>query len=124
MTCMTIVYHMVSVRPDGKVVVSRIGKVCWYGIVVSTKTYSVTMTPSEARQMAKAMRDSYGHFLKEDIDSVEVLCEPYETYQITWANRNRAEVEDIRCRESDGDGWSWEFAQAIDEAASEAEAGE
>ena len=125
MNRMTIVYHMATARSDGKVVAFRIGKVCEDGVVFSTMTHSVTLTPEEARRMAEAMRDTNGRFLKEDGDStVDVWCEPYEAYQITWARENGAEVcEPIGCREGAySDGWSWEFAQALEDAASEAEA--
>lgn len=76
--------------------------------------------------MASAMRDNFGRFLKEDGDStVEVWCEKYEAFQITWTCKGGAEVcEEIYCVESGGDGWSWEFAQALDEAADEAEVSE
>ena len=68
---------------------------------------------------------SYGSFFKEDVDSVEVWREPYEANWIIWAREGDEEVcEDFRCVESGGDGWSWEFAQALEDAASEAEAGE
>ena len=127
MNRMIIVYHMATARSDGRVVVFRIGKVCEDGVVVSTMTHSVTLMPEEARQMAEAMRDTNGRFLKEDGDStVDVWCEPYEAYQITWTRENGAEVcEPINCCEGAySDGWSWEFAQALEDAASEAEAGE
>ena len=127
MNRMTVVYHMATPRSDGKVVVSRITKVCRDGVVVSTMTHSVMLTSDEARQMANAMRDNFGRFLKEDGDStVDVWCEPYEAYQITWTRENGAEVcEPIGCCErAYSDGWSWEFAQALEDAASEAEAGE
>ena len=70
------------------------------------------------------MRSTYGRFFKEDVvDSVEVWCEAYEGYGVLWKREGGAEVcEEICCCESDGDGWSWEFAQALDEAADEAEA--
>ena len=124
MNRMTIVYHM-AIPTDGKVIVSRIGKVCRDGVVVSTMTHSITLTPDEARSMARAMRTSYGSFFKEDVDSVEVWCEPFEAYRITWTREGGEEVyEDFRCFESGGDGWSWEFAQELEDAASEAEAGE
>ena len=126
MNRMTVVYHMAAPRSDGKITVTRVGKVCRDGVVVSTMTHSVTLWPVEARWMAEAMRDSNGRFLKEDGgDTVEVWCEPYEAYQITWKHKGGAEVcEQIYCVESDGDGWSWEFAQALEDAASEAEASE
>lgn len=125
MNRMTIVYHM-AIMSDGKVVVTRVGKVCEDGAVVSTMTHSITLTADEVRRMAEAMRATNGHFLKEDgFDTVDVWCEPYEAYQITWTRADGAEVcEAINCSESGGDGWSWEFAQALDEAASEAEASE
>ena len=113
MNRMTIVYHMATARSDGKVVVFRIGKVCEDGVVVSTMTHSVTLTPEEARQMAEAMRDDdSGRFFKEDGDqSVEVLCEAYEGCGVIWKRKDGAEVcEVICCCESGGDGWSWEFA--------------
>ena len=125
MNRMTIVYHMATARSDGRITVSRIGKVCEDGVVVSTMTHSVTLTSEEARRMAEAMRDTNGRFLKEDGDStVDVWCEPYEAYQITWTRENGAEVcEPIGCCEGAySDGWSWEFAQALDEAADKAEA--
>ena len=127
MNRMTIVYHMATPRSDGKIAVTRITKVCEDGVVVSTMTHSVTLTPEEARRMASAMRDNFGRFLKEDGDStVDVWCEPYEAYQITWVRENGAKVcEPISCREGAySDGWSWEFAQALEDAASEAEASE
>lgn len=135
MNRMTVVYHMATPRSDGKVVVSRIGKVCRDGVVFSTMTHSVTLTSEEARQMAEAMRDTNGRFSKEDGDStVEVWCEEHEAFlwfeereasQITWTRKGGAEIcEEINCCESGGDGWSWDFAQALEEAASEAEAGE
>ena len=126
MNRMTIVYHM-AIRSDGKVVVTRVGKVCEDGAVVSTMTHSITLTADEARRMAEAMRATNGHFLKEDgFDTVDVWCEPYEAYQITWTRADGAEVcEPINCCEGAySDGWSWEFAQALEDAASEAEAGE
>ena len=127
MNRMTVVYHMATPRSDGRIAVTRVGKVCRDGVVVSTMTHSVTLTPHVARLMAEAMRDEdFGKFRKEDgFDTVDVWCEPYEAYQITWTRADGAEVcEAINCSESGGDGWSWEFAQALDEAASEAEASE
>lgn len=123
MNRMTVVYHMATPRSDGRIAVTRVGKVCRDGAVVSTMTHSVTLTPEEARRMAEAMRTS-GSFFKEDVDSVEVWCKPFEANRITWAREDGEVVyEDFRCFESDGDGWSWEFAQALDEAAHEAEEG-
>lgn len=126
MNRMTVVYHMATPRSDGRIAVTRVGKVCMDGVVVSTMTYSVTLTPDEARQMAKAMRNPYGRFSKKDGDStVEVWCEEYEGYEITWRRKNGAEIvcEPMNCCEGAyGDGWSWEFAQALEDAASEAEA--
>ena len=135
MNRMTIVYHMATPRSDGRIAVTRVGKICRDGVVVSTMTHSVTLTSEEARRMAKAMRDDFGRFLKEDGDStVEVWCETYEAFlwleeheafQITWTRKGGAEVhEDFCCHESGGDGWSWEFSQALEDAASEVEASE
>lgn len=123
MNRMTVVYHMATPRLDGRIAVTRVGKVCRDGAVVSTTTHSVALTPDEARRMAEAMRATYGRFFKEDVDSVEVWCEKYEGYGIIWKREGGAEVcEDICCLESGGDGWSWEFARELDEAADEAEA--
>ena len=127
MNRMTVVYHMATPRSDGRIAVTRVGKVCEDGAVVSTMTHSITLTADEARRMAEAMRATNGHFLKEDgFDTVDVWCEPYEAYQITWTRADGAEVcEPINCCEGAySDGWSWEFAQALEDAASEAEAGE
>ena len=126
MNRMTVVYHMALARPDGMVVASRVGEARRGGAVVSGTTQRIALTPDEARRMAKAMRDTHGRFLKEDGgDTVEVWCEEYEAYQIIWISKDGTEVsEHINCCESDGDGWSWEFAQALDEAACEAEEGE
>lgn len=121
---MTIVYHMATPRQDGRIAVTRVGKVCRDGAVVSTVTHSVALTPDEARRMAEAMRSTYGRFFKEDaVDSVEVWCEKYEGYGVIWKREGGEEVyEVICCSESGGDGWSWEFAQELEDAAREAEA--
>lgn len=125
MNRMTVVCHIASARPDGRIAVTRVRKVCRDGAVVSTMTHSVALTPDEARRMAEAMRDVNSHFFKEDdFDAVDVWCMPYEAYQIIWKCKDGAEVcEPINCYESGGDGWSWEFAQALEDAAHEAEEG-
>jgi hypothetical protein len=126
MNRMTVVYHMATPKSDGRIAVTRVGKVCRDGVVVSTMTHSVTLTPDEARSMARAMRARDGYFFKEDVvDSVEVWCEPYETSWIAWKREGGEDVcEDICRHASGGDGWSWEFARELEDAAYEAEAGE
>lgn len=122
MNRMTVVYHMATARSNGKVVATRVEKICRDGVVVSTMTHSVTMTPHQARLMAKAMRDDdFGKFLKEDGDqSVEIWLE-----EVKWKREGGVEVcEYINCLPKGGDGWSWEFTQALNESADEAEAGE
>lgn len=123
MTCMT-VHHQAMPTADGNVSVIRIGCILKDAESITTSKFCVTLTPEEARQMAEAMRATDGRFLKEDGgDTVDVWCEPYEAYQIMWTHKDGEEVcESINCYESGGDGWSWEFAQALDEAAREAEA--
>lgn len=126
MTCVT-VHHQVMPWTNGHVAVMRIGCILEGAETVTISKFCITMMPVEARHMASAMRDTYGHFLKEDGDgdSVEVWREPYEADQMTWKHKDGEEVcEPIYCYESDGDGWSWEFARALDEAADKAEAGE
>lgn len=125
MNRMTVVYHMATPRPDGRIAVTRLAKVCRDGVVVSALTHSVALTPEEARSMARVIKDGFrGCFFKEDVDSVEVLCEPYEAKRITWKREGGAEVCEDFCSYAEGDGWSWEFAQALDEAAHEAEEAE
>ena len=122
MNRMTVVYHMATPRSDGRIAVTRVGKVCRDGVVVSTMTHSVTLTPHVARLMAEAMRDEdFGKFRKEDGDqSVGVWLE-----EVTWKREDGVEVREyINCLPEGGDGWSWEFAQALDEAADEAEVSE
>lgn len=125
MTCIA-VYHQAVPTADGRVAVIRITNMLKGAETTTTSEFCVILTPGEARQMAEAMRATNGHFLKEDgADAVDVWCEPYEAFQITWTRKGGAEVcEAIYCCESGGDGWSWEFAQALEDAASKAEAGE
>ena len=125
MNRMTVVCHMATPRSDGKIAVTRVGKVCRDGAVVSTMTHSVTLTPDEARRMARAMKARDGYFCKEDaIDSVEVSREPYEASWIAWISEDGDEIcEDIRDDTSGGDGWSWEFAKELEDAAYETEEG-
>lgn len=123
MTCIT-VHHQAMPTADGHVAVMRIGCILEVAETITTSRFCVMLTPSRARYMAKAMRDTHSRFLMEDGgDTVEVWCEPYEAYQIMWTHKDGEEVcEAINCSESGGDGWSWEFAQALDEAADKAEA--
>lgn len=125
MNRMTIVYHMALATSDGKVIVTRVGKVCRDGAVVSTMTHSVTLTPDEARRMARAMKARDGHFCKGDgFDTVEVSREPYEASWIAWTREDGDEICENICNDaSGGDGWSWEFARELEDAAHEAEEG-
>ena len=94
MTCIT-VYHQAVPTSDGYVAAIRIASILKGAEATTTSKFCVILTPGEARQMAKAMRDSYGKFLKEDGgDTVEVWCEEYETFQITWTRKNGAEVSE------------------------------
>lgn len=80
MTCIT-VHHQAMPTADGHVAVMRIGCILEVAETITTSRFCVMLTPDEARRMAKAMRSSYGHFLKEDGgDTVEVLCKEHEDF--------------------------------------------
>lgn len=106
---MIAVYHMAAARSDGKVVASRMREIRRDESIVSSMTHFVLLTPDEARRMAEAMRDTYACLrIDNGVAAVEVLCGMYETYQIIWTLKDGEEVrEEIDCRESGGDGWSW-----------------
>ena len=122
MTCIT-VHHQAVPTADGYVGAIRIANILKGAETATASKFCVILTPDEARQMAKAMRDTNSHFLKEDGgDTVDVWCEPYEAYQILWTRKDGTEIcEAINCYESGGDGWSWEFAQALEDAADKVE---
>lgn len=129
---MIAVYHMAAARTDGKVVASRMREVRRDESIVSSTTHFVLLTPDEAMEMAEVMRSGCGRFSKDDaVSAVEVRCEEHEPFlwleesevhQITWTLKDGEEVrEEIDCRESGGDGWSWDFAQTLKDAADKAE---
>lgn len=92
MTCI-IVYHHAVPTADGYVAAIRMASILKGAEDTITSKFCVILTPSRARQMAKAMRDTYARFLMEgDGDTVEVWCEQYETFQITWTRKDGAEV--------------------------------
>lgn len=128
MTCVT-VHHQAMPTADGHVAVMRIGCVLEDAETVTTSRFCITLTPDEARRMARLMasviRDTHAHFLKEDGDDVvDVWCKPYEVSLMTWIHKDGEQVcEAINCYRSGGDGWSWDFAQALEEAADKAEEG-
>lgn len=127
MTCIA-VYHQAVPTAEGYVAAIRMARIIKDAKATTTPKFCVMLTPGEARQMAKAMRNPYGRFFKKDDDStVEVWCEEYEGYEITWRRKDGAEIvcEPMNCCEGAyGDGWSWEFAQALDEAADNVEGGQ
>lgn len=80
----------------------------------------VRMTVDEAKALAVALPENYASFAVQASDNsrLEVYCEEYEGYWITWHDKDGRTVREPFLFGEDG--WSERFAEAIERGIKEA----